>query len=230
MKENKAIDTIRIFLAGDSTVASYPENEAPMAGWGQVIKEFFTDEIEVQNHAKCGASSNNFIDEGRLETIVENIRSNDYLFIQFCHNDQKEFGTKPYTTYPYYLTQYITGARKKGAIPVLVTAVHRRNFDDNGKVVNTHGEYPNSVIQLAEKLEVPLINLLEKTGKLYESFGREDSKRLFVCFKPNENENYPDGIQDNTHFCQYGAEKVAELVIEGLKELKLPITQFIKIN
>jgi lysophospholipase L1-like esterase len=93
--ENKAIDTITIFLAGDSTVASYPENEAPMAGWGQAIKEFFSNEVVVHNHAKCGASSNSFIDEGRLEAILEYIRPNDYLFIQFGHNDQKEFGTEP---------------------------------------------------------------------------------------------------------------------------------------
>jgi lysophospholipase L1-like esterase len=126
------------------------------------------------------------------------------------------------------LTQYITGAREKGAIPVLVTSVHRRNFDHTGKVVNSLGDYPNSVIQLAQKLDVPLINLWEKTGKLYESFGPESSKQLFVWFKPNENENYPNGIEDNTHFCQYGAKKIAEQVIEGVKELQLPITKFIK--
>jgi lysophospholipase L1-like esterase len=126
------------------------------------------------------------------------------------------------------LTKYITGAREKGAIPVLVTSVHRRNFDNTGKVVNSLGDYPNSVIQLAQKLDVPLINLWEKTGKLYESFGPEASKQLFVWFKPNENENYPDGIEDNTHFCQYGAEKIAELVIEGIKELQPSITKFIK--
>ena len=77
---------------------------------------------------------------------------------------------------------------------------------------------------------MPLINLWEKTGKLYESFGPEASKQLFVWFKPNENLNYAKGIQDNTHFCEYGAKKIAELVVEGIKELQLPIIKYLKVN
>lgn len=51
----------------------------------------------------------------------------------------------------------------------------------------------------------------------------EESKRLFVWFQPNEHPNYPDGIEDNTHFSEKGAMEVAKLVAEGIEELGLPL-------
>ena len=219
---------INIYLAGDSTVANCPPNEAPMAGWGQVFQSFFTEEVIVHNHAKGGASTNSFIAEGRLRPILESIQPDDYLFIQFGHNDQKPYGTEPYTTYKAYLTEYIMGARKKGAIPILLTSVHRRNFDQNEVLVNTLGDYPQSMLELAKKLEVQLIDLSAKTAQLYQSLGVEGSKQLFTWFNAHEHPNFPSGIQDNTHFCEAGAREVAKLVIEGIKELQLPIRSFIK--
>ncbi|SDM43733.1 rhamnogalacturonan acetylesterase [Bacillus sp. OK048] len=219
---------INIFLAGDSTVASCPRNEAPLAGWGQMFQSFFTEEIRVHNFAKGGASTNTFIEIGYLGIILDFIQPNDYLFIQFGHNDQKSFGTEPFTTYQSNLAEYINGARERGAIPILITSVHRRNFDENNCLVNTLGDYPKAMIQLAEKLDVQLINLLEKTEKLYQSLGPEGSKQLFTWFAANESPNYPDGIQDNTHFCEHGAREVGKLVIEGIKELQLPLVPFIK--
>lgn len=219
---------IHIYLAGDSTVANCPPHEAPMAGWGQGFQSFFTGEVIVHNHAKGGASTNTFINEGRLKTIFLSIQPNDYLFIQFGHNDQKPFGTDPFTTYQSFLTEYVKGAFDRGAFPILITSVHRRNFDEQGQLVNTLGEYPTSMIQLSETLEVPLINLWEKTARLYQSLGPEGSKQLFTRFLPNEHPNYPEGIEDDTHFCEYGAKEIGKLVIEGIKELQLPIVPFIK--
>ncbi len=220
---------ITIYLAGDSTVANCPPHETPMAGWGQWFQSFFTDDVNIQNHAKGGASTNTFIDEGRLKTILELIQPNDYLFIQFGHNDQKPFGTDPFTSYQAYLTEYVKGARGRRAIPILITSVHRKTFDHQGQLVNTLGDYPISMMQLSETLGVPLINLWEKTARLYQSFGPEASKQLFTWLSANEHPNYPEGIQDNTHFCEHGAREVGKLVIEGIMELQLPIVRFIKV-
>jgi lysophospholipase L1-like esterase len=214
---------VQLFLAGDSTVASCPEHEAPMAGWGQVFQSFFSNDVIVQNMAMGGRSSNSFIEEGRLTDILGKIKQDDYLLIQFGHNDQKSYGTQPFSTYQSYLTQYITGAREAGAIPVLITPVHRRKFGEDGKLQNTLGDYPKAMAELAERFEVPLIDLWSKTKILYESLGPEDSKSLFVWFKAGEHLNYPQGIQDDTHFCEAGAYEVGELVIEGIKELDLPL-------
>ena len=226
----KQIDHVAIFLAGDSTVANCPPQEAPMAGWGQVFQQFFQEGVLVVNKAKGGRSSNSFIEEGLLQEIIQQIKPNDYLFVQFGHNDQKPYGTEPVSTFPYYLSLYAEAARKKKAIPVFLTPVHRRHFDKQGNIVNTLGDYPLSMKVLAERLEVPLIDLWAKTKVLYESLGVEESKKLFVIFQPNEHLNYPSGIVDNTHFSEYGAKQVAQLVAEGIKELKLPLARYLVKN
>jgi len=216
-----------IYLAGDSTVANCPSHESPMAGWGQTFHEFFQGNILIINKAMGGRSSNSFIEEGRLEAILNEIQPNDFLFIQFGHNDQKSYGTEPFTTFQSNLMEYITGARAKGAYPILITPVHRRKFNDEGRLENTLGEYPEAMMQLAEKLDVPLIDLWSKTRKLYEELGVEGSKKLFTIFAPNEQPNYPDGIIDNTHFSEHGAKEVGKLVIDGIRELQLPIAEYV---
>lgn len=51
-----------------------------------------------------------------------------------------------------------------------------------------------------------------------QSMGPEHSKLLFMQLQPGEHPAYPDGQKDNTHFNEYGARRIAELVLAGLKE------------
>ena len=90
-----------IFLAGDSTVKTYEDNQY-IGGWGQFLDLFLGDDVIVKNAAHGGRSSRSFINEGRLydipgssftfsqnggKSIGDEIRAGDYLFIQFGHND-----------------------------------------------------------------------------------------------------------------------------------------------
>lgn len=211
---------IQLFLAGDSTVCDYDGGRAPRAGWGQKIDAFLSDGVLIRNEAASGRSSRSFIEEGRLERIMTQIRSGDYLFVQFGHNDQKldDRYTEPYTTYKQHLRRYIDDARLKKANPVLITPVQRRSFESDGRFKNTHGEYPDAMIQLAEELRVPLIDLAFKSRQLLESMGPEASKKLFLWLEPGEHPNYPDGARDDTHFCDFGANEIAKLVAQGIKE------------
>ena len=77
---------MNIYLAGDSIVQNYTEEEF-IAGWGQFLPRFFKPDVNVFNYAKGGRSSRLFINEGRFEEIDRHIQSGDYLFIEFCHND-----------------------------------------------------------------------------------------------------------------------------------------------
>lgn len=153
------------------------------------------------------------------------IRSGDYLFVQFGHNDQKpdDRYTEPYTTYKQHLRRYIDDARLKKANPVLITPVQRRSFESDGRFKNTHGDYPDAMIQLAEELRVPLIDLASKSRQLLESLGPEASKKLFLWLEPGEQPNYPDGARDDTHFCDFGANEMAKLVAQGAKETGIPL-------
>ncbi|CAG7623454.1 Rhamnogalacturonan acetylesterase RhgT [Paenibacillus solanacearum] len=223
---------IGVYLAGDSTVASYSADRAPLAGWGQQLPSFFNSSVQVHNYAASGRSSKSFIDEGRLQPILDRIKQGDYLFIQFGHNDEKtkdlDVGTDPDTTYPSYLRRYIDGARLKGAIPVLVTPMQRGSFDAKGRLRQTHGDYPAAMIQLGKEQQVPVIRLHEKSRERFERLGEEATKRLFMMLAPGEYPNYPDGSADLTHFNEYGASEMARLVIQGIRESGLPLSSRIR--
>jgi fibronectin type 3 domain-containing protein len=139
-----ANQTMTVFLAGDSTVTDQPESGYPYCGWGQLLPAQFKHDVAVDNHAQSGRSSRSFINEGRLDAILEKMKPEDFLFIQFGHNDEKpgpDRGTEPFTTYKEYLKKYIDAARGASAHPVLVTPVHRRYFADDGTLTDTHGDY-----------------------------------------------------------------------------------------
>ncbi len=211
---------IHIYIAGDSTVSDCPPNEEPRAGWGQVLHHYFHDNVIIHNLAIGGRSSKSFIDEKRLEKILKEIQPNDYLFIQFGHNDQKQDHrrTEPFSSYHSYLNQYIDGARVKNAIPVLITSMHRRTFGENGMLVNSLGDYPEAMMALAKEQHVSLIDLWNESKQLFESLGPEKCKELFIWFEPGEHPNYPDGISDDTHFREAGAYKFAGIIAKEIKE------------
>ncbi|MEH7076803.1 rhamnogalacturonan acetylesterase [Neobacillus drentensis] len=216
---------ITVYLAGDSTVADYLSSSAPRAGWGQGFNRFFDDRIVVRNMAKSGRSSKSFIDEGRLDSILKQIDKGDYLFIQFGHNDEIKKDptrfTEPNGSYKSYLKQYIDGARAKQALPVLVTPVERRSFSKDGTALDSHGEYPAAMKELGLEEHVPVIDLTAKSKQLFQELGPEETREVFMWLDAGKEKNYPDGIQDNVHFQQAGAELISRLVLEGVKELKL---------
>ena len=219
-----------IFLVGDSTVATFADRYAPMAGWGQEFQAFFNDNVRVNNQALAGKSSRSFIEEGKWDRVQRDIRSGDYVLIQFGHNDQKRDHryTNPYGTYQKFLTQYIQETRQKGGIPILITSVMRRRYTKEGKLYDTHGDYPKTVRQLATKLEVPLIDLHQRSFAHFDQLGRNATKKIFLWLSPGEEKNYSSGLEDNTHFSRYGAQEVGKLVVEGIQALDLPLKNYLK--
>jgi lysophospholipase L1-like esterase len=223
---------LTIYLAGDSTVSTYSNSYWPRAGWGQMLAESFDHDVIVKNEAWPGRSSKSFIREGRLKRILNQIEKGDYLFIQFGHNDGKindpALYTEPSTTYKKYLKQYIEGARKKNAIPILITPVERRRFSKEGMALNTHGLYPAAMKEVALEENVPIIDLTTKSKEFFQLLGPEKTKELFLWVNGGKHRNYPKGVRDNTHFQQLGAREIARLVTEGLEEQKLPLTAHLK--
>lgn len=215
----KAEKAVTVYLAGDSTVCD--QLEEPWAGWGQMFPCFFEKGIAIDNHAQSGRATKSFIHEGRLKEILRIIKEGDYLFIQFAHNDQKPESpvyTKPYTTYQETLKIYIDEARKHGAIPVLVTSMYRRFFNEDSTIKNTLGEYPAAMRQLAEREGVILIDLNIKSKYFYESLGPEGSKDAFVYYPAGTFPDQEEELKDDTHFNEYGAYELARLVAEGIRE------------
>lgn len=230
-KAEEETQQVRIFMIGDSTMANKAADKAPETGWGMVFNEFFNDKVEVNNHAVNGRSSLSFIGEGRWDTVYSQLQEGDYLFIQFGHNDQKfkspDRFTNPFTGYRANLERFVKEARDKGAIPILLSSVVRRNFNEYGTLIDTHGEYPLVARLVADDLDVPFIDLQRLTEQRVIELGPEDSKQLYLWQAPGENPNYPKGKEDDTHFRRKGALEVAQMVINELKKQNI-LTAYIK--
>jgi len=223
---------VTIFLAGDSTCAIKLPEKRPETGWGEMFGKFFKDgKVAIENRAMNGRSTKTFINEGRWQAIIDNLKKGDYVFVQFGHNDSsKEKGERytPPEDYRKNLIKFIEETRAKKANIVLLTPVMRRRFGKDGKFYDTHGEYPDIVRAVAKEYKVPLIDMHRKSEKLIIGLGAEESKKLFLILAKGESPNYPEGLDDNTHFKPRGAEEMARLVVEGIRETKIGLRKYLK--
>lgn len=221
----------RIFLAGDSTMAD-KAFDSPERGWGMALPQFCREPAMVQNHAMNGRSTKSFIDEGRWPRIASELRAGDFVLIQFAHNDEKKENPKVYadaaTTYRDNLRRFITEARAKGATPILATPVARRKFDPSGKLVPTHGDYPEAMRLVGKEENVPVLDLERATSAWLQAAGDEPSKKFFMWIAPGTHPKIPDGRKDDTHFVEAGAQKVAELAVAEIKAQQLPLARWLK--
>jgi lysophospholipase L1-like esterase len=234
---------IHIYMAGDSTMAEKPlfkmiedsvtgekiKEPFPERGWGQMLPGFFDDDIVIDNFGQNGRSTRTFMEQGWWQYITTVMRSGDYVVIQFGHNDASKDKIDRYTPpedYKNNLRKMVDQVREKDGTPILCTPVVRRRFDKEGKFYDVHGEYPDLVRQVAKEKNVLLIDMHKKSEELLIKEGDEKSKELFLHLSPGKNRNYPNGVNDNTHFNEKGATIIAGLFIEGLKELN--VKQLIK--
>ena len=215
-----------IYLCGNSTVVD--QNYEPWASWGQMITRWFGPEVAISNHAESGLTARTFIGSFRLDKILTTLKKGDYVVVEFGHNDEKEKkpGDGAWYHYQYQLKIFVDQVRSKGAEIVFCTPTQRRAFDsDNKTIKNTHGDFPAAMKMVAEKENVPLIDLNAMTKTFFETLGFEDSKRALVHYPK---EAYGKELADNTHFNPYGAYEVAKCVVMGMKQLRLPIVQYLR--
>ncbi|WP_229207911.1 rhamnogalacturonan acetylesterase [Dyadobacter beijingensis] len=214
---------ITVYLVGDSTMSVKQTRYYPEAGWGMPFVYFFDEGVKVDNRAMNGRSTRTFIEEGRWQPVADSLREGDYVLIQFGHNDEVKT-KKSYVDeagFQQNLVRFIEETRAKKAYPVLITPVARRSFDADGKIQETHAVYAQLVRDVAAAQQAPLIDLDKTSQALLQKMGPENSKMLFLHMAPGEHPNYPEGKEDNTHFNELGARKMAELVLADLKAQKI---------
>ncbi len=223
----------RLHLAGDSTMADKPTDPPnPEHGWGQMLPAFFRDSAMVVNYAANGRSTKSFIDEGRWQKLVDALQPGDWVIVQFGHNDEKEdkpaVYAAPQGAYKDNLRRFIADVRAKGANPALATSVARRKWSAEGKLVDTHGQYPDALRAVAKEEKVPLLELNTLTMALEEGHGVEGSKRLHLYYPPGAYTRHPEEWKDDTHYSAYGAERVAALAVQEILRLQLPLKDWLK--
>ncbi len=219
--------TVRtVFLCGNSTVVD--QNNEPYASWGQMVTRWFDATVSISNHAESGLSAGSFLSGNRLDKIVSMMRPGDYVLCEFGHNDQKEksAGAGAWYSFQYNLKRFIDIVRSKGGIIVFVTPTQRRRWnEDNTKIVETHGDYPDAMRDVARRENVPVIELHDMTRTFFEALGFEDSKRALVHYPAGTFSGQAQDLADNTHFNPYGAYEVAKMVVVEMKQIGMDVVK-----
>ncbi len=226
-----ASDETNIFIVGDSTscIYGYDDNYAlPRAGWGMYLGDFLRSKYHVEDLAMSGRSSKSFATEDNYKKLLSEMNEGDYVLIQFGHNDAKKSNENDlknrYTDSDGDINtegsfknslykNYIEPAEEKGAKPVLLTPIVRHEFEEDGKVKDTHGNYDDAIRELAKETNVPCIDVNQMTTDLYNNMGSEESIILHAIFKSTEK---GDNGFDFTHLNHLGGETVAKMVAQAL--------------
>jgi len=220
-----------LFLAGDSTMAPKLPEKRPETGWGEALEaQADPSVIAISNHARNGRSTRTFISEGRWQAILDALHPGDWVMIQFGHNDASEQKIDRYTPPDQYranLSRFVAEVRERGGQPILLTPVMRRRFDEQGNFYDTHGRYAQIVRAVAEADAVTLVDMHALSGALLLTLGEDHSRDLFLILPPGKFDNYPAGLDDNTHFSPAGAEIMANLVMNELRRQKLPLASLL---
>lgn len=224
---------VTIHLAGDSTMAEKLPEKRPETGWGEFLAvQFQPGTVVIDNRAKNGRSTRTFIEEGRWQALLDATQPGDVVLIQFGHNDQSVEKPDRYTPpadYVRNLERFVSDVRGKQATPVLLTPVVRRRFDDAQRLLDSHGEYPGLVRALAAREQVALIDMQKRSEAVVQEAGVEASKSLFLWVAPG-NANYPNGVEDNTHFSPMGAACIASEFAMALRNSGLPLARRLRVD
>ncbi len=223
-----------LILVGDSTVRNgRGDGGQGQWGWGEPLVAFFDPaKINVVNRAIGGRSSKSYISEGEWDKTLEYIKPGDVVLFQWGHND----GGKPdeptrtrsslpglgeetveidnlilkkhevVHTYGWYLRKYVEDTKAKGAIPILCSLIPRKIWKD-GKVARNGNDYAGWARQVAESQHVGFIDLNNMIADRYDALGEAAVEPLFA--------------DPHTHTSLAGAEINAEVVVQGLKRLKV---------
>jgi glucan-binding repeat-containing protein len=238
-----------IFIASDSTVQTYDSYYYPQTGWGQVLSTYFGEFVEerecddcgysqsqvyetanavIENRSIGGRSSKSFIDEGKFDDILEDIKPGDFLLVQWGHNDATYSRPNRYVSaddFEKWMMKYVNGAYERGATPVLVTPVARYSYitKANGELdtfASNFEAYRQVMLRLAAEHNIPYVDLTQRSIDVCNSFGIEGSKMLFLKLAAGEVSTgaYAGGVDDSTHLQYYGALKFAQCVAQGIAD------------
>lgn len=238
---------IHVFMAGDSTMAEKPLSK-PVTdsvigevfdevflerGWGMFLPVYLKKNTELINLAQNGRSTRSFKEQGRWYQITEQLQAGDVVVIQFGHNDGSVNKADRYTPpedYRSNLVQMVKDVRAKKAYPILCTSIAKRKFDQEGKIVSTHGVYPDIAKEVADSMHVPLVDLFQQTIDWLEAAGVEKSVQYFHKIPADgKSKLFPKGLDDNTHLNEQGAVIVAGFFAKAVKKQKIkPLSKYIR--
>ena len=223
-----------IYIAGDSTAQTYDHTKVfPQTGWGQVFGDMFLGGLKVENRSMGGRSSKSCNNDGRLDKILTEMCPGDYVFIQFGINDGAQDKPERYISVEDYKTllteKYIGEVKKRGGIPVLLTATAASWWDEeNSCFMESRQDYAVPTVEVAEETDTILIDINKILTDTWNSMDKEDVfDGYFIC-EPLESKVYPTGTDDHTHLKEKGARMIAVLIADEVSENIPELEQYVK--
>jgi lysophospholipase L1-like esterase len=223
------------YIIGDSTVKNGKgKGDGNLWGWGNFLGDYFdTIKISVSNHALGGRSSRTFITEGHWGEVLSQLKPGDLVIMQFGHNDggplddtARARGTIKGTgdeskdiynpimkkaetvhSYGWYMRQYVTDIKSKGAIAIICSPIPRNVWVD-GKCARASNDYGKWAEETARTTGAYFIDLNGIIADQYDQLGPDKVKDFFPG--------------DHTHTNEAGARLNAKAVVTGLR--KIPST------
>lgn len=223
---NQTLPTLH--LVGDSTLRPGPSTDGKV-GWAERIKPYFdTNEINIVNNAIGGRSARTYFTEGRWSRVAATLKPGDVVIIQFGTNDGGRIGdpankhradgqgignetvadTMPdgtqqlVHTFGWYMAQFVTSAKVKGATTILVSPIPHKQHWENGRDFANFAEWDAEVAREHGALFFDLTMVISDG---YRKVGRATVDTFFADI--------------GTHTTDAGARFNAVCVIAGLKSL-----------
>jgi lysophospholipase L1-like esterase len=246
-----AATNVTVWLAGDSTMAN-GQTPCPV-GWGKAFDQLFNDKVTVTNSAAGGRSIRTWLYnvgqtmdgtgecvleldgsgeptlQSRWTAMLSDMKAADYLFIQFGINDgdpscDRHVGLDAFKE---SLGVMAAAARERGAQPIFLTPVS--SIACNGSTPRgTRGEFVTVTLEAGNELDVPVIDLHALSVELYASLG--------LCPIPGGGDVSASTTgatgeffcDDHTHFDAPGAEAIAGVVAQALRDQVLGLAEYLK--
>lgn len=210
----------QVFLIGDSLMQHYNLTSYPQFGYGTMFNLFMKEDVCIINLAHAGCSTKSFIEQNRFKPVIENIKKDDLLIIEFGNNDEKELDPLRYTdkdtTFINNLKYFYNEAISKGANAYIFTSPTRFNIKDD-LIIDDHKGYPQSIIKYLSS-NYNVIDLHSITTKFYNLYGLDKCHKFHLIYDKDIYYRYKNGTNDTSHYNNLGALLISSLMIYSLEK------------
>lgn len=209
---------LNVYLVGDMPMAGL-EDDTLTAGWGRFLVENFVEQVTVSDFSREQLSTKALLNND-WAGIKNELQKKSVIIISFGNTDMSldENNHSDIVEFQNNLKQLAKEAKKKGCTPIFVTPVaHRYNSRETNELLNRFGAYTDALRHVAQGNGYTLVDLNALTTEIFK-----DGSLATEFFAEYEIKvGAPIEELPITRLSVEGAQKVAKIVADNLKEQKV---------
>ncbi len=176
---------LRLIICGDSIASRYAA-ESGIVGWGEVIADSLSDQVDVYNHSVPGISAQSFVSGSLSRALAAHA---DIALVHFGHNYNDSLNEAV------ALDSMIRSFERNGTRVVLIAPMQTRSNSQHWPVLD------GAVHAAARRHAVPLVPLDSLTSAAWTALGTAGTAQLY---------------HDEIHLNADGACRVAGMIASSL--------------